>query len=51
MDNSSQTSRRSFLGNAIALSSIGLASRLNLLNLIESAKAQPAAPALAPPKG
>ncbi len=43
MDQPRQPSRRSFLRNAIALSSIGLASRLDLVNLIASARAQTAA--------
>jgi uncharacterized protein (DUF1501 family) len=37
-------SRRSFLRNAVALSSMGLASRLDLVNLIASADAQAATP-------
>jgi uncharacterized protein (DUF1501 family) len=36
-------SRRSFLRNAVALSSMGLASRLDLINLVASANAQVAA--------
>ena len=39
-----QRSRRSFLRNAMALSSFGLAARLGLVNLIATAKAQTAAP-------
>src|SRR5208283_1964191 len=45
MDQSRQTSRRSFLRNALALSSMGLASRLDLVNLIATAEAQTAAAA------
>lgn len=43
MDQPRQPSRRSFLRSAVALSSIGLASRLDLVNLIASARAQSAA--------
>ncbi len=43
MDQPRQPSRRSFLRSAVALSSIGLASRLDLVNLIASAGAQSAA--------
>ncbi len=43
MDQPWQPSRRSFLRSAVALSSIGLASRLDLVNLVASAKAQSAA--------
>ena len=45
MEKPRQLSRRTFLRNAMALSAIGLASRLDLVNLIASAKAQGAAPA------
>src|SRR5271167_2039279 len=43
MDQPRHPSRRSFLRNALALSSMGLASRLDLVNLIASAEAQTAA--------
>jgi uncharacterized protein (DUF1501 family) len=43
MDQPRQLSRRSFLRNAMALSSFGLASRLDLINLIATARAQTAA--------
>ncbi len=42
MDQLRQPSRRSFLRSAVALSSMGLASRLDLVNLIASAQAQTA---------
>ncbi len=42
MDQPRQASRRSFLRHAMALSSMGLASRLDLVNLIASAQAQTA---------
>jgi uncharacterized protein (DUF1501 family) len=42
MDQPRYRSRRSFLRNAVALSSMGLASRLDLVNLIASAQAQTA---------
>lgn len=45
MEKTRQLSRRSFLRNAMALSAMGLASRLDLVNLIASAKAQTATPA------
>ena len=40
MENLGQPSRRSFLRNTIALSSLGLASRLDLVNLVATANAQ-----------
>jgi uncharacterized protein (DUF1501 family) len=43
MDQPRQLSRRSFLRNAMALSSFGLASRLDLVHLIATANAQSAA--------
>lgn len=42
MDNPRQPSRRSFLRHATALSAFGLASRLDLVNLIAAARAQAA---------
>jgi uncharacterized protein (DUF1501 family) len=43
MDQPRQSSRRSFLRGALAVSSMGLASRLDLINLIATAEAQTAA--------
>ena len=43
MDQPRQSSRRAFLRSALALSSMGLASRLDLINLIATADAQTAA--------